>query len=353
MRIIVAQIPGAASGHRAGMMQGSIVMVRSWRLSPEARWCAGGAARRRSAQARARTTAFRNQKRYQRRRSGAPTDFGDVVDCRPGAPNSAANAARLSARASGATDVAGCPGLAVFPARPPPAQPSAPRRRVARLPPGTETNWAAPGGAAPPPANLLGDAGAPLRLVAPSYAPRAASSYRGPAAAHGASRAAAGGGLRRRAAIVNYYAPGDTMGSHVDDAEHDHAALRVAVAAAPLLVGGDARRAADTLWLRSGDAVVSPGRRGAPTRRAPRFEDACRQNFAGGPLEQRQQRRRALAPRRAARVNVNVARSTPPPGGDVGIFSPKGPGEVGAGACAWNTPKGPFPLQTACTGPVI
>ena len=62
------------------------------------------------------TTAFRKaEKRYQRRRSGAPTDFGDVVDCRPGAPNSAANAARLSVRASGATDVAGCPGLAVFP----------------------------------------------------------------------------------------------------------------------------------------------------------------------------------------------------------------------------------------------
>ena len=47
------------------------------------------------------TTAFRKaEKRYQRRRSGAPTDFGDVVDCRPGAPNTAANAARLSARSA-------------------------------------------------------------------------------------------------------------------------------------------------------------------------------------------------------------------------------------------------------------
>ncbi|KAH8062873.1 ribosomal protein [Aureococcus anophagefferens] len=202
---------------------------------------------RRGARARARDDGLpQGREALPAARSGAPTDFGDVVDCRPGAPNSAANAARLP-RASGATDVAGCPGLAVFPARSTPPAQRASRRACARLPPGTETNLGpAPGGAAPPPAGLrwatLGRHYDWSRraYAAPSAVPAVSRRCAAPAAA-------GGGAFAAEAAIVNYYAPGDTMGGHVDDAEHDltrrSCRCRWARGRAPRR--RDARRAAD------------------------------------------------------------------------------------------------------------
>ena len=275
------------------------------------------------------TTAFRKaEKRYQRRRSGAPTDFGDVVDCRPGAPNSAANAARLSVRASGATDVAGCPGLAVFPG----ALDAAAQRALLAAAwrdfhRGTETNLGpAPAGAAPPPAGLRwATLGRHYDWSRRAYAAARAAPVPADVSRRCAALAAAAGGgaFAAEAAIVNYYAPGDTMGGHVDDAEHDLTRPLVSLSvgcSAVLLVGGETRDAPPTaLWLRSGDAVVFAG----PARRSyhgvPRvLEGTCPPDLAdagrwgagaGGDVAA------LCAFAAAARVNVNVRQvDAPPPG---------------------------------------
>ncbi|KAH8077328.1 hypothetical protein JL720_10049 [Aureococcus anophagefferens] len=262
------------------------------------------------------------EKRYQRRRSGAPTDFGDVVDCRPGAPNSAANAARLSVRASGATDVAGCPGLAVFPgALDAAAQRALLAAAFSDYHRGTETNLGpAPAGAAPPPPGLRwATLGRHYDWSRRAYDAARAPCRRASRRCAALAAAAGGGAFAAEAAIVNYYAPGDTMGGHVDDAEHD---LTLPPCRCRRLRGRAPRRRDATRRRRrsgSGPATPSssPGRRGAP-RRAPRFgghvppelADAGRWGAgAGGDVAA------LCAFAAAARVNVNVRQvDAPPPG---------------------------------------
>jgi len=216
-------------------------------------------------------SAFRSAEKRYRWRKRTPTDFTDVVDC---ASPAEARATRVRCGGGGADAYAidGAPGLFVLPgALDLDAQAllaASACREYARSP---FTNLTALGAA--PRAASAGPPDRALRWVtlgahydwsSRAYAAgRASPLPRSLAALAGALAARVGESLDAEAAIVNYYAPGATMGGHVDDAENDRTKALVSLSvgcSCVFLFGGPTRDAAPVaLFLRSGDACVLSG----------------------------------------------------------------------------------------------